>query len=340
MADPRKPLPKWLVNKWLVRMAQVLCILAIASTAANSAHYFWNGPELWNGPQLWNSAWNSPWSSLFPWSGPQDDAAPPRAGSAPAAASAASARTNRDSDVSIDQLRAMHLFGRAPSPAQQASTENLQETKLSLTLVGVFVGQGADSRALIARKGRAAETYAVGDRLPGNAKLVAVHADRVVITRGGVRELIRFAEISLFRPVAGAPRQGASAVKPSAATASDVRPVPGSIARGDRPRTAKEFVARHWEAIERDPAKLLRELGVGTAEGGGAGKGYSLGTLANRPELNHTGLESGDRLLSVNGHPVGDPEADRDRLADLVAQGSLRLEIQRGERRMFITVAL
>ena len=286
----RKPL-----HKWLAMAAQALCVLGIAYAAANSAHFFWAGPPA-NAPV-------------------------PVAAQAPA---------NEQPAIAIGQVRALHLFGRPRAKPAPTPTENLQETKLSLTLVGVFVGQGTPSMALIARQGRPAESYAVGDRLPGNAKLAAVHADRVVIERDGVRELIRFDDQRRhFRPVANAAAQQRTAMQPA-----------GGRALATRPNRAKDALSRHWEAIERDPAKLLRDLGVGTEAGAGVGKGYTLGALAEQPELSHTGLRSGDRLLSVNGHPLGNPEEDRLRLHEVVAQGSLRLEIQRGERRMFLTVAL
>lgn len=292
--------PRKSLHKWLALVAQGLCVLGVAYAAANSAHFFWAGP--------------------------------PSEAPAPATARAAAAEPQA---MPIEQVRALHLFGKATTNTVAAPAENLQETKLSLTLVGVFVGgQGAPSMAFIAKQGGVAESYVVGDRLPGNAKLAAVHVDRVVIARDGVRELIRFDEHRHFQPAkeatpkAGAATQGAGAGLLPAST--------GPMATDD----TQKLLARHWEAIERDPAKLLRELGVGTAAGGGAGRGYALGTLAERPELNHTGLRSGDKLLSVNGHAVGDPEQDRLRLEDMIAQGSLRLEIQRGERRMFLTVAL
>ena len=282
------------LHKWLAMVAQTLCVLGIAYAAANSAHFFWAGPPA-NAPA-------------------------PVAVQAPASERPA---------MAVEQVRALHLFGRPRAKAAPAPAENLQETKLSLTLVGVFVGQGTPSMALIARQGRPAESYAVGDRLPGNAKLAAVHADRVVIERDGVRELIRFDDQRQhFRPVANA------GPPPRAAMRAPGTPPAAATSR------AKDALARHWEAIERDPAKLLRDLGVGTEAGAGVGKGYTLGALAEEPELSHTGLRSGDRLLSVNGHPLGDPEEDRLRLHEVVAQGSLRLEIQRGERRMFLTVAL
>lgn len=308
----------WLANRWLVRGAQALCVLGIAYAAANSAQFFLAGPA---------------------------DAAPV---GLTANTDGAGAGGSGD-EVSIERLRALHLFGRPPAPTYEP-TENLQETKLSLALVGVFVDSGDDgtapeSRALIARKGAPAEAYAIGDRLPGNAKLVAVRQDRVVITRGGVRELIRFDTSDVFRPNTTAATADAPGGEPDQPKIDEAPSAAGTETARRRPDPAggaERLLAEHWEAIESDPAKLLRDLGVGVGarNAEGAGQGYALGELATRPDLSHTGLQPGDRLLSVNGHAVGDPAADRDRLRQLAAQGSLRLEVQRGERRMFITLTL
>ena len=52
------------------------------------------------------------------------------------------------------------------------------------------------------------------------------------------------------------------------------------------------------------------------------------------------GLQPGDFILSVNGHAVGDIQADQLELENIMAQGSARIEIQRGSRRFFITASL
>jgi hypothetical protein len=44
--------------------------------------------------------------------------------------------------------------------------------------------------------------------------------------------------------------------------------------------------------------------------------------------------------LSVNGLAVGDPGVDRLRVEDFLADGAARLEIQRGDRRFVVTVAV
>ena len=62
--------------------------------------------------------------------------------------------------------------------------------------------------------------------------------------------------------------------------------------------------------------------------------------LAQSPYLRQTGLQPGDVILSINGQPVGDVERDRLELDNVLAQGSARIEVQRGDRRFFITASL
>jgi general secretion pathway protein C len=51
-------------------------------------------------------------------------------------------------------------------------------------------------------------------------------------------------------------------------------------------------------------------------------------------------LQPGDIILSVNGQAVGDIRQDQKQIDNLLAQGSARLEVQRGNRRFFITASL
>jgi general secretion pathway protein C len=72
----------------------------------------------------------------------------------------------------------------------------------------------------------------------------------------------------------------------------------------------------------------------------GASEGYRVGNLAQSPYLSQTGLQPGDVILSVNGRPVGDLNQDRLELDNVLAEGSARLEVQRGTRRFFVTATL
>ena len=245
-----------------------------------------------------------------------------------------------DRAVPIAEVAALHLFGRprtaAGGAAAIAATENLRDTRLSLELVGVFVATAADeSRALIAQKGRDPESYAPGDRLPGNARLVDVYWNRVVISRAGQHELIRFdRDTGNIQPSRNVPARGGAALQAAA-------PRAGAVVAPARPgspdRNAQQAVSRYREAFEQNPERALADAGVALAPDR---DGYVIGALADLPELSHTGLQAGDRILSVNGLAVGDPGADRLKVEDFLANGSARLEIQRGDRRFVVTVAV
>ena len=238
-------------------------------------------------------------------------------------------------EVPITEVVALDLFGKPRTTpggaADIALTDNLRETRLSLELVGVFVADQADaSRALIAQKGRQPETYAPGDRLPGNAKLVDVYWNLVVISRAGEHESLRFDHgpdgITRVEP----PARQAGREPDRSLVVESRRPSPP-------PAGAQEALARYREEFERDPEQLLADIGVAVADDR---TGYVVGALADLPELGHTGLQPGDKILSVNGRDVGDPGADRMNLEDLVADGAARLEIQRGDRRFVVTVSV
>ena len=296
MADVQKP---------LTIAAHAVILLGIAYTVAQATWFFVVGP----------------------------DAAPTRT-------STVSPASNVREPVPIERLVAQHIFGKPPAQGEQRrreSTETLRETRLALELVGVFVADdAASSSAVIAREGRPAELFSVGDRLPGNAKLAEVFSDRVVIARGGTRELLRFEKPKVL--IASSVVEAAPSLPEGEAT-SAARETAGaaSEARGAR-HSMRQVLAENRERFEDDPRRALEELGVAVADTGAPG--YELGALADWPELGRTGLQQGDRILAVNGQAIGNSPADRLDLDELLALGRASLEVQRGERRFEVTVAL
>lgn len=245
-------------------------------------------------------------------------------------------RADDDHGVPIAEVAALHLFGRPRATAGGAegiaATENLRDTRLSLELVGVVVATVADeSRAFIAQKGRPPESYAPGDRLPGNARLVDVYWNQVVISRAGQHELIRFEyDTGNIQRIDGTP------------IASQTRePRPAAVVESARPQRpggeSEQALRRFRKAFEENPEQALADAGVALAQDR---DGYVVGALADLPELSHTGLQAGDRILSVNGLAVGEPGADRLEIEDFLANGAVRLEIQRGDRRFAVTVSV
>ena len=248
----------------------------------------------------------------------------------------------------LNALLSRNLFGAVDAANLAVETEApTVATRLPLELRGVFVADVAEqSVAIISQKGRAGELYSVGDTVPGNATLVEVQSDHVVLRRAGAREALYFPEIT------GSGR--AEAVEPLSmqeptyyddgmAGATDETGVETGVeaqaAAEAETASMETLIEDIRERVDTDPDGALQDLGISPVEDGGA-SGYRLGDLAQSPYLSQTGLQPGDVILSINGRPVGDLSQDRLEIDNVLAQGSARLEVQRGNRRFFVTASL
>jgi general secretion pathway protein C len=95
----------------------------------------------------------------------------------------------------ISQLPAWHLMGVAKQDSQPVQTNTpieAPETKLKLILKGALSSDDPElARAIIADPRGKEEQYAVGEKLPGNAELSEIHADRIILKRNGRFETLR-----------------------------------------------------------------------------------------------------------------------------------------------------
>ena len=92
------------------------------------------------------------------------------------------------------------------------------------------------------------------------------------------------------------------------------------------------------QRLREDAEGTLDDLGIESVDSGGYRIGA--GNAAQLPYVRQAGLQPGDVILSVNGRPVGNAQQDQLELDNIMAQGSARIEVQRGSRRFFITASL
>jgi general secretion pathway protein C len=251
---------------------------------------------------------------------------------------------------SVADIVAHNLFGEAKAGGTAPAAYDAPATHLRLNLEGVFQADSPqDSAAIVAEQGRPGELFLVGGKLPGNAVLTEVHADRIVLRRGSVYETLRFDDVpasmaagsrdeavplEMIEPANDAPiaesfTPEAPTEAPPQASVNEVTPTPALT----------NVVQSYRERLQHDPTGTLQSLGVAPVAPTGA-QGYRLDNLASSPFLAQTGLQAGDVVLSVNGRPVGDVQQDQQEIDNIVAQGSARLEVQRGARRFFVTASL
>jgi len=279
-------------------------------------------------------AWTLAQTALYVASSPQ--------GREPARPGISDRTMPRQTTVNLNTILSRHLFGEADVSPSDMATQITEETRLPLQLQGVFVAEEVEeqSAAIVAQKGKPGMRYRLGDKIPGNAVLVAVFTDHIILRRAGSREKLTFPTNNDQFQVD--PDQDEN-VAPNRQTFRQTfveKPLANTASGEQRAvQSAREFVASHQARMEADPRQALNDLGI-TPVSPDSAAGYELGNLAQSPYLSQTGLQPGDVILSVNGRPVGDLQADRLEIANILAQGSARLEIQRGSRTFYVTASL
>lgn len=214
------------------------------------------------------------------------------------------------------------LFGEADQvDTSQKEEINAPKTRLRLSLMGVFVAANEkQSSAIIAEQGREGEFFKVGDRVQGRARLSQVYEDKVILDNSGKLETLTFED---------AAKLAGSIVAQEKKAPKKTKKNRGSFKNQLKGiRTAEQFVDFAKGQLE-DPEQALKNLGLKAS-----GNGYVL--EGGTSMLTRIGMKPGDKLISVNGNTLGDPEQDKLLIDDVYASGAAKIVIERGSRRMTI----
>jgi general secretion pathway protein C len=232
---------------------------------------------------------------------------PPKVAAPPLAAA------SQSQTVDVAAITSAHLFGEAPverSPQGDAATA--QQTSLPLVLVGIIAADDPkDGLAILGENAAGAKVYAVGDNVPGGAKLHQVLSDKVIIDRNGVLE-------SLMLPRALQP----GAAPPSTAALQTEAPI----------------MDRMRKLITNDPglmADIMRPQPVFAA---GKQKGYRVYPGRNRQAFQRLGLRPGDLVTAINGTPLDDPARGQEIFSTLGASSEAHITVTRGGQQQDLTL--
>lgn len=206
----------------------------------------------------------------------------------------------------IPALVTGNLFGRQESTAAQSqalSQVEAPKTRLQLILEGVFLAEKEeDSGAIVSERGQSAQHYRIGEKLPGNAELVGVFPDRIVLRRAGQLEALSFEDAEAAGPL---------------------------VEKVEKPQISspEEFVSLAQRQLAENPTAALASVGLAPAQTGGTPQGYVYN--GNNPMLRALNLQQGDIIRSVNGHVLGDMQKDREMLKELSQHSMLEVEVER-----------
>ena len=250
-----------------------------------------------------------------------------------------SAASVQDSASSIasngPSLATRQLFGRADDN-QQEEVISAPTTRLNLELQGVFLSDvPSTSSAIVAERGKDGKLYLVGDTLPGNSVLHSVESNHILLRRGARLEKLLFITKRLNIEASNSATASTSRRPSTQGKPTSSRPTQAS--QSGSPSAGSAILSAVRDRLQRNPQAVLKEYGL-SAVAPGSSQGYKVDTA--HPALNNTGLQPGDRVVSVNGAPLGVAMNDARLIDQARAAGRVRVEVERGGRRFFLTIPI
>jgi len=196
-----------------------------------------------------------------------------------------------------------------------SATTPASALNVPMRLQGVMLSQPASGSSAMILMSGAAERYRVGQSLKDvQLEVVAVSWDSVQLRRpDGSIVMLKFGEDN---PMSSSP-----------ASTSRMSPMP-SVSPSERVDSA---LADAQTQLSSNPASYLTRMGLAAT-----GQGYEVTAGAPANIRNQMGLRPGDRIVSVNGQALGQPQNDARLLEQIRQTRSAQIEIQRGEQTLTI----
>ncbi|HEV2271698.1 MAG TPA: type II secretion system protein GspC [Steroidobacteraceae bacterium] len=213
--------------------------------------------------------------------------------------------------VNIAAITNTHLFGTAPVAAGNGA--NAPQTNMPLVLTGVIAANDPrDGLAILGPSSAATKVYAVGDNIPGGARLHAVMSDHVLLERDGRLEALAL------------PHQLAGNAPPPTLSAAPTQPV----------------MDRMRELVSRDPGIIGDIMRPEPVFAGGRQQGFRIYPGRDRDAFMRLGLRPGDLVTAVDGTPLDDPARAEQILNTLGASSEARITVLRNGQQQDLTLDL
>ena len=219
----------------------------------------------------------------------------------------------RRTPIDIAAITNSHLFGVAPTPAGMGNSANAPQTSMPLVLTGVIAANDPrDGLAILGPSLTATKVYAVGDNIPGGARLHAVLSDHVLLERNGHLESLALPH----QPPGSAP-------PPSLSAAPTEAPL----------QRMQELVSRHPGLI----GDIMRPEPVFAD---GKQQGFRVYPGRDREAFTRLGLQPGDLVTAIDGTPLDNPAQGEEILRTLGSSSEAHVTILRNGRQQDLTLDL
>jgi general secretion pathway protein C len=275
--------PKWvepLVSKYLHKVMVALLTLLVASQAADLT-------------------WR-----LIPV--PESVAKPPR----PTQQAPMKQSRGGDAENGLETVANLHLFGKAGVKPVTKIEAKAPETRLNLTLHGVFVDEDPKrGAAIIGTSGSTQKYYKIGATVMNDVTLQGVFADRVVLLRKGQSEVLRFPKVPTTASLAPNKRG---------------RPDSSRKRAGD-----SQALDGYREVFQKEPMKIFEHVRFVPVRSRDGLKGYRVLPQKNRELYNQLGIRPSDLVTAVNGVSLSNDQEAMKLMQTLKDASTLQVDIMR-----------
>jgi len=204
-----------------------------------------------------------------------------------------------------------HLFGAAPAAPQDGA--NAPQTNIPLVLTGTIAGNDPQNGlAILGQTAQTARVHAVGDSVPGGAKLHSVYSDRVIIDRNGQLE---------------------SVALPHQANAGNAPPPSSAALQGDNAP-----IERMRRMITEQPGLLADVMRPQPVMDHGRMNGFRVYPGRNRMAFMRLGLRPGDQVTAINGTPLDDRDRSEQILHTLSTSSEAHVTVIRNGQQQDLTL--
>ncbi|MES9981086.1 MAG: type II secretion system protein GspC [Candidatus Thiodiazotropha sp. 6PLUC5] len=203
----------------------------------------------------------------------------------------------------LSKIDKLHLFGEAGVNRKPKKVDKkAPETRLNLTLHGVFVAEQPENGAAIIGTGSTQKYHKVGGAVMSGVTLQGVYTDRVVLMRKGKSEVLKFPKIKNT----SAPSKGKSSNKGRRSVKARDNFGPNVSASSSR----KGNLSQYRDMLREEPLKVFEYVRFVPVKSRDGMKGYRILPHKNRELYNQLGVRPSDLVTAVNGIPLtNDKEA-------------------------------
>ncbi len=284
-----------LMQRYSALLPRILCYVLVALIAMASANLVW---------------------SLFQKDTPREDASLP-VSTPPRLVTPAAPKPDYGA-----QIARLHLMGKA-SPLDSAviADKNAPDTKLNLTLSGVFALEGGEGFAIIENESKKHKLYHIDDEITSGVTLHSVYPEYVLLSRAGSTEKLSLPKATLNG--LGRP---------------DDTPVATSLASPNRTQIALSAddgdlsLSSLKQQLTKNPASLAKYIAISAATDEDTGEfiGYRVRPAgADSSLFDELGLMENDVITIVNEIQLDNPNKATQAFQKLVSASELQMTVLR-----------